>query len=75
LLTPFRGIRIKRPGNFQLEPRLEKLSLSTPVVFREGDTPVAERLRFLAQSVPNAVLSVIPAISHWRRPGAISPGN
>jgi len=60
-----RGIQMKRPGIFQLEPQLKKLSLPTLVVLSEGDTPVVECSRFLAQSVPNAILSVIPARSHW----------
>lgn len=60
-----RGIQRKRSSIFQLEPRLEKLSVKTLVVLSEGDTPAVECSRFLAQHIPRATLEIIPAKSHW----------
>jgi pimeloyl-ACP methyl ester carboxylesterase len=60
-----RGIQRKRSSIFQLEPRLEKLPVATLVVLSDGDTPVVECSRFLAQHIPRATLEIIPAKSHW----------
>lgn len=60
-----RGIQKKRPSIFQLEPRLEELPVATLVVLSEGDTPVVECSRFMAQRIPRATLEIIPARSHW----------
>ena len=60
-----RGIQKKRLSIFQLQPNLEKLLVATLVVLSEGDTPVVECSRFMAQHIPKATLEVIPARSHW----------
>ncbi|HUU65377.1 MAG TPA: alpha/beta hydrolase [Dehalococcoidales bacterium] len=60
-----RGIQRKRSSIFQLEPRLEKLPVATLVVLSDGDTPVVECSRFMAQHIPRATLEIIPARSHW----------
>lgn len=60
-----RGVQKGRLSVFQLQPRLEKLTVATLVVLSEGDTPVAECSRFLAQHIPKATLEIIPAKSHW----------
>jgi pimeloyl-ACP methyl ester carboxylesterase len=60
-----RGIQRKRPGIFQLEPKLEKLQVKTLVVASELDTPVIECSRFMVQHMPQATLEIIPAKSHW----------
>ena len=60
-----RGVQKGRLSVFQLQPRLEKLSVATLVVMSEGDTPVVECSRFLAQHIPKATLEIIPAKSHW----------
>ncbi|HEY82871.1 MAG TPA: alpha/beta hydrolase [Dehalococcoidia bacterium] len=60
-----RGVQKERPSIFALEPKLEKLSVPTLVVMSQGDAPVAECSRFMAQRIPGAVLEVIPARSHW----------
>ncbi|MFQ5996583.1 MAG: alpha/beta fold hydrolase [Dehalococcoidales bacterium] len=60
-----RGIQRKRPSIFQLQPRLEKLPVATLVVLSEGDTPVVECSRFMAEHIPQAILEIIPAKSHW----------
>lgn len=60
-----RGIQKRRPSIFQLQPGLEKLPVATLVILSEGDTPVLECSRFLAQHIPQATLESIPARSHW----------
>ncbi len=60
-----RGIQRKRPSIFELAPELEKLSVETLVVMSDGDTPVVECSRFMAEHIPQATLTVIPAKSHW----------
>jgi len=60
-----RGVQKGRPSIFQLQPRLEKLPVETLVVRSEGDTPVVECSRFMAEHIPKATLEIIPAKSHW----------
>jgi len=60
-----RGVQVKRPSIFDLAPKLEKLPVATLVVMSEGDAPVVECSRFLAERIPQAKLAVIPARSHW----------
>jgi pimeloyl-ACP methyl ester carboxylesterase len=60
-----RGVQIKRPSIFSLQSKLEKLAVPTLVVLSEGDTPVVESSRFMAEHIPGAVLEIIPAKSHW----------
>lgn len=65
MANTIRGVQRERSSIFELVPRLEKLSVETLVVMSEGDTPVAECSRFLAEHIPQATLAVIPAKSHW----------
>ena len=60
-----RGVQAKRPSIFQLQPKLEKLTVPTLIVLSEGDTPVVESSRFMAEHIPGATLEIIPAKSHW----------
>ncbi len=60
-----RGVQVKRPSIFELAPKLEKLPVATLVVLSEGDAPVVECSRFMAEHIPQATLEVIPARSHW----------
>jgi pimeloyl-ACP methyl ester carboxylesterase len=60
-----RGVQVKRPSIFQLQPELEKLAVKTLVVSSEFDTPVLECSRFMVQHLPEATLEIIPAKSHW----------
>jgi pimeloyl-ACP methyl ester carboxylesterase len=60
-----RGVQRKRPSIFQLESRLKECRTSTLVVMSECDTPVIESSRFIAKCMPNSVLKVLPAQSHW----------
>lgn len=65
LASVIRGVQQKRPSIFDLAPRLEKLPVKTLVVMSEGDAPVVECSRFMAEHMPQATLAVIPAKSHW----------
>jgi pimeloyl-ACP methyl ester carboxylesterase len=60
-----RGVQRKRPSIFGLEPRLKECRTGTLVVMSEHDTPVKGSSRFIAECMPNAVLKVLPARSHW----------
>lgn len=60
-----RGVQRERPSIFELAPKLEKLPVATLVVMSDGDTPVVECSRFLAEHIPQATLATIPARSHW----------
>ena len=65
IANTIRGVQRERPSIFELAPKLEKLSVETLVVMSEGDTPVVECFRFLAEHIPQTTLAVIPARSHW----------
>ena len=65
LASVIRGVQRQRPGIFELAPRLERLPVKTLVVMSEGDAPVAECSRFMAEHIPKTALAVIPAKSHW----------
>ena len=65
LAAVIRGVQRERPGIFELAPKLEKLSVETLVVMSDGDAPVVECSRFLAEHIPQATLATIPAKSHW----------
>jgi len=60
-----RGVQRERPSIFELAPKLEKLSVETLVVMSDGDAPVVECSRFLAEHISQATLATIPARSHW----------
>ncbi len=60
-----RGVQRERPSIFELAPKLEKLPVKTLVVMSDGDKPVVECSRFLAEHLPRATLAIIPARSHW----------
>jgi len=65
IASVIRGVQGKRPSIFELAPKLEKLAVPTLVVMSEGDAPVVECSRFLAERIPRATLEVVPARSHW----------
>jgi pimeloyl-ACP methyl ester carboxylesterase len=60
-----RGVQRERPSIFELAPKLEKLSVKTLVVMSDGDAPVVECSRFLAEHIPQATMATIPARGHW----------
>lgn len=65
IANTIRGVQIERPSVFELGPKLEKLPVETLVVMSEGDAPVVECSRFMAEHIPQTALAVIPAKSHW----------
>ena len=60
-----RGVQKERPSIFELAPKLEKLPVETLVVMSEGDAPVVECSRFMAEHILQATLEVVQAKSHW----------
>lgn len=65
IANTIRGVQIERPSIFELGPKMEKLSVATLVVMSDGDAPVVECSRFMAEHIPQTALAVIPAKSHW----------
>ena len=65
IANTIRGVQIERPSIFELGPKLEKLSVATLVVMSDGDAPVVECSRFMAEHIPQTALAIIPAKSHW----------
>ena len=60
-----RGVQIRRPTIFQLEPQLEKLPVETLIVMGELDEPVVECSRLMAQRIPRARLEVVNGVGHF----------
>jgi pimeloyl-ACP methyl ester carboxylesterase len=59
-----RGVQLKRPTMYELEPQLRTLRVPTLVLVGEEDTPAFEPSRFLARTIPNATLEVFPKTGH-----------
>jgi len=59
-----RGVQLKRPTMYELEPGLRGLRLPTLVLVGEEDAPALEPSRFLARTIPGAMLKVFPATGH-----------
>jgi pimeloyl-ACP methyl ester carboxylesterase len=59
-----RGVQLKRPTMYELEPRLRTLHVPTLVLVGAEDAPALEPSRFLARTIPNATLKVLPATGH-----------
>ncbi|MCS7206405.1 MAG: alpha/beta hydrolase [Dehalococcoidia bacterium] len=60
-----RGVQMRRPTIFQLEPFLVRLTVPTLVVYGELDEPVVEASRFIGQKVPKAQVVAVPGVGHW----------
>lgn len=60
-----RGVQMRRPTIFQLEPYLVRLAVPTLVVYGDLDTPVVECSRFIGQKVQKAQVEVVPGSGHW----------
>jgi pimeloyl-ACP methyl ester carboxylesterase len=65
IASVIRGVQKERPSIFEMAPKLEKLPVQTLVVMSEGDAPVVECSRFMAEHIPQATLEIVPAKSHW----------
>ena len=59
-----RGVQLKRPTMYELEPKLRTLRVPTLVIVGEEDAPALEPSRFLARTIPHATLRVLPATGH-----------
>lgn len=59
-----RGVQLKRPTMYELEPGLRTLALPTLVLVGEEDAPALEPSRFLARTIPHATLKVLPGTGH-----------
>lgn len=59
-----RGVQLKRPTMYELEAGLRRLRLPTLVLVGEEDAPALEPSRFLARTIPNATLRVLPGTGH-----------
>ena len=59
-----RGVQLKRPTMYELEAGLRTLRVPTLVIVGEEDAPALEPSRFLARTIPNATLRVLPRTGH-----------
>ena len=59
-----RGVQLKRPTMYELEAGLRRLAVPTLVIVGEEDAPALEPSRFLARTIPGAVLRVLPGTGH-----------
>jgi pimeloyl-ACP methyl ester carboxylesterase len=59
-----RGVQLERPTMYELEPKLRSLPVPTLILVGEEDAPALEPSRFLARSIPGAMLKVFPDTGH-----------
>ena len=59
-----RGVQLKRPTMYELESKLRALAVPTLVLVGGEDAPALEPSRFLARTIPNATLQVLPGTGH-----------
>jgi pimeloyl-ACP methyl ester carboxylesterase len=59
-----RGVQLKRPTMYELEAGLRTLRMPTLVIVGEEDAPALEPSRFLARTIPDAKLIVLPKTGH-----------
>jgi pimeloyl-ACP methyl ester carboxylesterase len=59
-----RGVQLKRPTMYELEAGLRTLRVPTLVIVGAEDTPALEPSGFLARTIPNARLEVLPDTGH-----------
>jgi pimeloyl-ACP methyl ester carboxylesterase len=59
-----RGVQLKRPTMYELEAGLRTLRVPTLVIVGEEDAPALEPSRFLARTIPDARLRVLPGTGH-----------
>jgi pimeloyl-ACP methyl ester carboxylesterase len=64
LANTLRGVQLRRPTMYELEARLRGLRVPTLVIVGEEDTPALDASRFLAQTIPDATLTVLPRTGH-----------
>ena len=59
-----RGVQLTRPTMYELAAGLRTLRLPTLILVGEEDAPALEPSRFLARTIPNARLEVLPKTGH-----------
>jgi pimeloyl-ACP methyl ester carboxylesterase len=59
-----RGVQLQRPTMYELEAKLRTLRVPTLVIVGEEDAPALEPSRFLARTIPDATLVVLPKTGH-----------
>jgi len=64
LAYTLRGVQLKRPTMYELEAGLRTLRVPTLVIVGAEDAPALEPSRFLARTIPNAELTVLPGTGH-----------
>ena len=64
LAYTLRGVQLKRPTMYELEVKLRTLAVPTLVLVGGEDAPALEPSRFLARTIPNATLTVLPKTGH-----------
>jgi pimeloyl-ACP methyl ester carboxylesterase len=64
LANTLRGVQLRRPTMYELEARLRELRVPTLVIVGEEDTPALDASRFLAKTIPDATLAVLPRTGH-----------
>jgi pimeloyl-ACP methyl ester carboxylesterase len=60
LANTLRGVQLRRPTMYELEGRLRELRVPRLVIVGEEDTPALDASRFLANTIPDATLTVLP---------------
>jgi pimeloyl-ACP methyl ester carboxylesterase len=59
-----RGVQLRRPTMYELEAKLSALAVPVLVLVGAEDAPALEPSRFLARTMPNATLHVLPGTGH-----------
>lgn len=64
LANTLRGVQLRRPTMYELEPTLRKLRVPTLVIAGDEDAPAIDASRFLARTIPGAELKILPGTGH-----------
>lgn len=64
LALTLRGVQLRRPTMYELEPGLRRLAVPTLVIVGDQDAPAVDASRFLAATIPGARLRVLPDTGH-----------
>lgn len=59
-----RGVQLQRPTMYELEDDLKTLRVPTLVIVGDEDAPALDASRFLAATIPGAILHVLPGTGH-----------
>ena len=64
LAHTLRGVQLRRPTMYELRDRLPALRVPTLVIVGDEDAPALDASRFLAATLPDATLVVLPETGH-----------